>query len=190
MTGKIEVICGSMFSGKSDELLRRLERGQYADKKITVYKPNRDTRYSKGVVKSRSGREMECISTSSAMDILHHATANDTEIVGIDEIQFYPQDGIEFVVKELANKGKRVIVSGLDMDYTGKPFEAIGRIMSRAEQVDKLTAICVECGEEATRTQRLVDGQPASKDDDKIVVDKEFSNVKYEARCRACHQVS
>lgn len=182
--GRVELICGSMFSGKTEELIRRLRRAVIARQKVQVYKPVIDTRYHEGRVTSHNGMDFEAKPVSSASEILADLQP-DTTVVAIDEVQFFDQDVIE-ICDALAERGKRVICAGLDTDFRGVPFGPIPDLMARSEQVDKLHAICVVCGEEASRTQRLIDGRPAAFDDPVVLVG---AAEVYEARCRQCHQV-
>ncbi len=182
--GRLEVITGPMFCGKTDELLRRLRRAIIAKQKIQVFKPGFDIRYSSGKVTSHAGNEYEASpieSTTEISALLH----NDVTLVAIDEAQFFDEEIIP-VVQDLVERGIRVIVAGLDMDFRGDPFGQMPRLLAQAEFVDKLHAICMVCGEEATRTQRLVDGKPAHYDDPIIIVG---ASEMYEARCRVHHQV-
>lgn len=182
--GSIEVICGSMFSGKTDELIRRLVRAKIAKQKVQVFKPAIDVRYAVEKVTSHAGADYEAVPIENATDILRKL-AEDTTVVAIDEAQFM-DPGIVGVVQELAERGKRVLVAGLDMDFRGEPFGAMPVLMSKAERVDKLHAICMVCGEEASRTQRLVNGKPARYDDPVVIVG---AAELYEARCRVHHEV-
>lgn len=182
--GGVEVICGSMFSGKTEELIRRVKRAQIARKRVQVFKPRIDTRYSVEHVASHDGIRAQALpvaSSSEIADLLDPAT----EVVAIDEVQFLDA-GIVALCEALAAGGKRVIVAGLDQDFRGESFGAMSELMARAEHVDKLQAICVQCGASASRTQRLIDGRPASYDDPVILVG---AMEAYEARCRACHEV-
>ena len=181
--GHIEVVCGSMFSGKSEELIRRVRRAQYARQKIVVFKPGVDIR-SDTLVMSHDGRDVEAISVATSEEILDKIPGG-TSIVAIDEAQFFDKT-LPDVCNTLAESGKRVIVAGLDMDFRGEPFGPMPRLIAQAEDVLKLHAICLVCGEEASRTQRIVNGQPASYDEPIILVGAEES---YEARCRQHHQV-
>ena len=175
--GWIEVICGSMFSGKTEELIRRLRRAEIAKLKIAIFKPLIDDRYSMGHIVSHDAQRIPSDAVSSAKEILQKA--KEANVVGIDEAQFFGMDLVE-VCQELAIKGKRVIVAGLDQDYTGKPFEPIPQLLAVAEYITKTLAICVKCGNPANRTQRL------SKESARVVVGA--SDI-YEARCRFCHEV-
>ena len=182
--GGIEVICGSMFSGKTEELIRRVKRAQIARKRVQVFKPAIDTRYSTEHVSSHDGVRAQAVPVSSAgeiADLLDDAT----EVIAIDEVQFLNTEVVE-LCEALAAAGKRVIVAGLDQDFRGESFGALPELMARAEHVDKLQAICVQCGRPASRTQRLINGHPASYDDPIILVG---ATEAYEARCRMCHEV-
>lgn len=183
--GTIEIIAGVMFSGKSEELLRRVRRALIARRKVQVYKSHLDERYG-GLfrVSSHSGIEFEAVPVDSAGEIMR-LTRPDTELVAIDEAQFLDADILE-VVTTLADRGVRVLVAGTDTDFRGEPFGMMGSLMAIAEQVDKLSAICVVCGDLACRNQRLVDGKPARYDSPTIQVG---GSEAYEARCRRCHRV-
>jgi thymidine kinase len=182
--GWIELICGSMFSGKTEELIRRVRRAEIAKQKVQVFKPALDDRYGIERVRSHSGAHLEAQVVQRAEGI-RKLIADDTTVVAIDEVQFFDWTIAE-VCEELANRGLRVILAGLDMDFRGEPFGPIPLLMAQAEQVDKLQAICVICGGPASRTQRLINGQPASFDDPVILVG---ADEVYEARCRLHHQV-
>jgi thymidine kinase len=183
--GWIEVISGVMFSGKSEELIRRVRRATLARRAVQVFKSHLDSRYT-GIynVTSHDGTALEAAPVDSAAEILRQVHAG-TEIVAIDEAQFL---GHELVATAtlLAQRGVRVIVAGTDTDFRGEPFGAMGDLMAVAETVDKLRAICIVCGGEACRNQRLVDGRPARWDAPLIVVG---GRETYEARCRHCHRV-
>ena len=182
--GGIEVICGSMFSGKTEELIRRVKRAQIARKRVQVFKPALDTRYSAQHVASHDGLRVQAIAVSSTtelIDLLDDAA----EVVAIDEIQFL-DSAVVSLCEALAVRGKRVIVAGLDQDFRGESFGSMPELLARAEHVDKLQAICVRCGGVASRTQRLINGRPASFSDPVILVG---ATEAYEARCRACHEV-
>ncbi len=183
--GWIEVVTGVMFSGKSEELLRRVRRSLIARKRVLVFKSHLDDRYG-GVfrVSSHDGTAIEAIPVNTSTQIAELVTP-DVEVVAVDEAQFLDA-GIVSVLNDLANRGLRVIVSGTDMDFRGEPFGPIPQLLAIAEQVDKLHAICVRCGELATRNQRLVDGVPAPAESPTIQVGGAES---YEARCRRCHEV-
>ena len=182
--GSIEVICGSMFSGKTDELIRRLVRANIARQKVQVFKPAIDVRYAVEKVTSHAGADFDAIPVEKAADILARLDG-DTTVIGIDEAQFMDDDVVK-VAQELADLGKRVLVAGLDLDFRGEPFGPMPLLMAKAERVDKLHAICMVCGEEASRTQRLVNGRPARYDDPVVIVG---AAEMYEARCRLHHEV-
>ncbi|WP_435620199.1 thymidine kinase [Thermoanaerobacterium thermosulfurigenes] len=182
--GYIEVVTGPMFSGKSEELIRRIKRAKIAKQKVQVFKPAIDDRYSIDKVVSHNGDNMHAIAIVKASDILTYAE-EDTDVFAIDEVQFFDSEIVD-IVKEIADSGKRVICAGLDMDFRGEPFGPTPELMAIAEFVDKLTAICMKCGNPATRTQRLINGRPANYDDPIIMVGAKES---YEARCRKCHEV-
>jgi len=182
--GRLEVITGPMFCGKTDELLRRLRRATIAKQKIQVFKPGFDIRYSNEKVTSHAGNEYNAYPVENITDV-PTLLLDDVTLVAIDEAQFFSKEIID-VIQALVEKGIRVIVAGLDMDFRGEPFGQMPILLAQAEIVDKLHAICMECGGEATRTQRLVDGDPAYYDDPIIIVG---ASEMYEARCRIHHQV-
>jgi thymidine kinase len=182
--GSIEVICGSMFSGKTDELIRRLVRAKIAKQKVQVFKPAIDVRYAVEKVTSHTGANFDAVPVKKASEILRKID-KDTTVVGIDEAQFMDDEVVE-VAHELAEHGVRVLVAGLDTDFRGEPFGPMPILMSKAERVDKLHAICMVCGDEASRTQRLVNGKPARYDDPVVIVG---ASEMYEARCRVHHEV-
>ena len=182
--GWIEVICGPMFAGKTEELLRRVRRLEYAKKNIVVFKPLIDDRYADNEVVSHNNSRTKSVNISYARQIFDHIDS-DTQVVAIDEVQFLDGESVQ-ICEYLASKGIRVIVSGLDKDFRGEPFSFMPKLLSMAEYVTKLTAICVKCGIPATRTQRIVDGKPAKYNDPIVLIGAEES---YEARCRQCHKV-
>jgi thymidine kinase len=182
--GRIELICGSMFSGKTEELIRRLRRAVIAKQRVQVFKPTLDDRYHLEKVISHNGLDFEARPVASAGEI-GDVLAEDTTVVAIDEVQFFEPE-IVGLCESLADEGRRVICAGLDTDFRGMPFGPIPDLMARAEEVDKLHAICVICGEEASRTQRLIDGRPAALNDPVVLVG---ASEVYEARCRRCHEV-
>jgi thymidine kinase len=183
--GSVEVICGSMFCGKTEELIRRLRRAQIARQKVQVFKPAIDRRYDTGQkVTSHAGMAYDAVPISKSADI-YDCLENDTTVVGIDEAQFLDAE-IVAIAHTLANRGIRVIVAGLDTDFRAEPFGSMPTLMATAEQVEKLQAICMVCGEPASRTQRLVNGQPAFYEDPVVIVG---AAELYEARCRNHHQV-
>ncbi|MDL4839167.1 thymidine kinase [Aquibacillus rhizosphaerae] len=183
-TGWVELICGSMFSGKSEELIRRVRRATYGNLSVRVYKPAIDSRYSEESVVSHNGTSILARPVDCADDIINNMD-KDIDVVGIDEVQFFDDKIIE-VVDELANLGYRVIVAGLDTDFRGEPFGPMPKLMALSESVTKLNAICPLCGSPASRTQRLIDGEPASYDDPIILVG---ASEAYEPRCRYHHEV-
>ncbi|RDB32250.1 thymidine kinase [Exiguobacterium sp. RIT594] len=182
--GWIEVICGSMFSGKSEELIRRVRRAQYGKLPVQVFKPAIDDRYHEEHVVSHVGNSVIAIPMATSRDV-YTAVAEETQIVAIDEVQFF-DDEIVAVIEALAQDGKRVICAGLDQDFRAEPFGKMPELLARAEFVTKLQAICLSCGDPASRTQRLIDGKPANYNDPIILVG---ASESYEPRCRHCHQV-
>jgi thymidine kinase len=183
-SGWIEVVCGSMFCGKTEELIRRVRRAQIARQKVQVFKHSLDARYAEREVASHNGMQLEAAPVESTAQ-LKALIEPDTTVVAIDEGQFF-DDGLETLCERLADEEVRVIVAGLDMDFRGEPFGPIPQLLARAERVDKLQAICVVCGGPASHTQRLIDGRPAAYDDPVIMVG---ANEVYQARCRGCHEV-
>ncbi|MBN1488166.1 MAG: thymidine kinase [Anaerolineae bacterium] len=182
--GWIEVICGSMFSGKTEELIRRVRRAQIAKQKVQVFKPTIDQRYHRSAIASHNGLKEGAIAVDNS-DEIRERLAPDTEVVAIDEIQFFGEDVVS-LCQELADSGKRVICAGLDMDFRGAPFGPLPQILAVAEEVEKLHAICVVCGGPASRSQRLINGEPAYYEDPVVLVG---AHEVYEARCRGCHEV-
>jgi len=174
--GSLEVICGSMFSGKTEELIRRLRRAEIARQKVTIFKPAIDARFSNDHIVSHNEQKLRSVPVHSAREILQNS--DEAQVIGIDEGQFFDADLVN-VCNELAEHGKRVIVAGLDMDYRGKPFEPMPQLMAIAEQVTKTQAVCMQCGEPASYTQRLTDAK------ERVVVGAK--NI-YEARCRKCYE--
>jgi len=183
--GWIEVISGVMFSGKSEELLRRVRRALIARKKVQVFKSHLDDRYS-GVfrISSHDGAQLEAVPVNLSVQVAERVR-RDAQVVAVDEAQFL-DEGIVSVANDLADRGVRVIVAGTDMDFRGEPFGPIPQLLAVAEMVDKLHAICVRCGDLATRNQRLIGGRPAPAEGPTIQVGGAES---YEARCRRCHEV-
>lgn len=182
--GWIELFCGSMFSGKSEALIKEIQRARLAKKKVIVFKPTIDSRYGELQVTAHSGAAVEALPVSRAEDILLRSTM-DYDVVAIDEVQFFSEELVD-VVEQLANYGFRVILAGLDQDFRGEPFGCVPGLMARSEKVTKLHAVCNQCGEQASRTQRLIDGKPAHYEDPIILVG---ATERYEARCRYCHEV-
>ncbi|MEO7103886.1 MAG: thymidine kinase [Gemmatimonadaceae bacterium] len=183
--GWIEVIAGVMFSGKSEELIRRIRRALIARKRVQVFKSRLDERYAGiNAVSSHDGRTVEAIPIDTSAQIAQRLDPT-AQVIGIDEAQFLDA-GIVQLVTALAETGRRVIIAGTDTDFRGEPFGAMPQLMAVAETVDKLSAICVLCGGPATRNQRLIDGKPAPYESPQIMVG---AADKYEARCRMCHSV-
>jgi thymidine kinase len=174
--GSLEVICGPMFSGKTEELIRRLRRAQIARQQVVILKPALDDRYAGDHLVSHSRQMIPSINVRASREILAHAAS--AAVIGVDEVQFL-DEGIVEVCEELADAGKRVIVAGLDLDYRARPFEPIPQLLARAEYITKALAICVVCGAPASRTQRV------NRQEERIVVG---STDIYEARCRACFE--
>lgn len=184
--GLVEVITGCMFAGKTEELIRRINVFEFAKKEVLVFKPAIDNRYSESEVVSHSGSKTKSVNISHSSEIpTFLENYPQVEIIAIDEVQFF-DEGIIGIINDLADSGKRVMVAGLDMDFRGEPFGVMPTLMTQAEFVTKLTAVCTQCGSPATRTQRLVNGQPARFDDPIIMVG---ASESYEARCRHCHHV-
>lgn len=183
--GWIEVVTGVMFSGKSEELMRRVRRAIIARRKVQVFKSHLDDRYS-GMrhVSSHDGEAIEAFPVSNSRDVAE-LIRPDVQVVAVDEVQFMDR-GLVTVANRLADSGLRVILAGTDMDFRGEPFGPLGELLAIAERIDKLHAICVVCGELATRNQRLIDGEPASAEGPTIQVG---GSESYEARCRRCHVV-
>jgi thymidine kinase len=182
--GAIEVVCGSMFSGKTEELIRRIKRAQIARQRVQVFKPRIDTRYAAEQVASHDGLLYQAIAVADTAEI-RAALDPQATVIAIDEVQFFDWKVVD-LCRELADRGVRVMVAGLDVDFRAEPFGPMPMLMAEAEQVSKLQAICVVCGNAASRTQRLIDGAPASYNDPVIMVG---ASEVYEARCRHCHQV-
>jgi thymidine kinase len=183
--GWVHVIAGCMFCGKTDEMLRLLRRFSIAGRRVVLIKPRLDTRTDRVTVVSRSGAQHHAVSVDDSGEI--EGTVADADIVAIEEGQFF-DERLPEVVERLAQLGKQVVVTGLDRDFRGVPFGAMPRLLALADQVTKLTAICMVCGEPATRTQRLIDGVPAGTDSPLIVIGG-MGDETYEARCRFHHEV-
>ena len=183
--GWIECICGSMFSGKSEELLRRIKRGVIAKQKVLLFKPSIDNRYDENRVSTHNGNSYDSISIEKSSDILNFVKDTKYDIIGIDEIQFFDNDIVK-IINKLADDGIRVIVAGLDMDFKAEPFHPMPEIMAISEMVTKLHAVCNKCGKEASRSQRLINRKPAKYDDPVVVIG---ASESYEARCRHCHEI-
>lgn len=173
--GWLEVICGPMFSGKTEELIRRLTRAQYARQVVQIFKPAIDDRYDDSSVVSHSDQSLQGIAVEG-LDEIREMLGGSVEVIGIDEVQFFGPDVVEFC-EGMADMGRRVIVAGLDQDYRGEPFEPMPRLLAIAEYITKLSAICVQCGNPAHRSYRL------AEDPQQVLVG---SDDQYEARCRRC----
>ncbi|MDR7543397.1 MAG: thymidine kinase [Armatimonadota bacterium] len=182
--GSIEVICGGMFSGKTEELIRRVRRAQIAQQRVQVFKHVLDDRYAVQSITSHNGARLEAVPIAHSAEILLQVGPA-TEVVAVDEAQFL-DDGIAAVASALAGRGARIILAGLDTDFRGEPFGPMPTLLALAEEVTKLQAICMVCGAPASRTQRLINGQPAHYTDPIILIG---ARETYEARCRRCHQV-
>ena len=183
-SGRIEVICGSMFCGKTEELIRRVRRATIAKQTVQAFKPVIDNRYGLERVTSHDGQNIEAKPVAHAHEIPALLLPN-TTVVAIDEAQFF-DDAIIAIAEDLAERGIRVICAGLDLDFRGEPFGPMPELLAHAEEVTKLHAICVVCGEQASRTQRLVNGSPARFDDPIIMIG---AKEVYEARCREHHEI-
>jgi thymidine kinase len=182
--GWVEVICGSMFSGKSEELIRRVRRAQFAKQNIAVFKPKIDNRYSDEAVVSHNGTSFIARPIAHSTEIFQHIDP-EVDLIAIDEVQFFDDEVVK-VIQHLADSGHRVVVAGLDQDFRGEPFTVMPALMAIAELVTKLQAVCAVCGSPASRTQRLINGEPASYDDPIILVG---ASEAYEPRCRHHHEV-
>jgi thymidine kinase len=183
-SGAVEVIVGSMFSGKTDELIRRLRRATIAKQQVQVFKPAIDDRFAETKVTSHAGNDFDALPIQSAAQIIDHLD-KETTVVAVDEAQFFDPEIIQ-IIQQMADSGMRVIVAGLDTDFRGEPFGPMPTLMAQAERVDKVHAICMVCAEEASRTQRLLNGEPAHFDDPVVVIG---ASELYEARCRKHHEV-
>lgn len=192
MAGRLEVITGCMFSGKSEELIRRVDRAKIAGQKILLFKPRLDDRYSKNEIVTHYGRKFKAnlLKTGeekieTLREIAEPEELDKVDVIGFDEGNFFEKDLTSLVMKLIADD-KRVIVAGLDLTFAGDPFHPMPRLMAEADRLDKLHAVCTECGDTATRTQRLIDGEPAPADDEVIKVG---GKDNYDARCRDCWEV-
>ena len=183
--GYIEVVCGPMFAGKTEELIRRIKRLEYAKQSYIIFKPKIDGRYGDNVIQSHNNNRREAVNIEKAREIYTHLKDKTVEVIIIDEAQFFDEE-LPDVVDDLADQGYRVIVGGLDRNFRGEPFGTMPEILALAEVVTKLTAICPVSGKPATRTQRIIDGKPAHYNDPLVLIDAEES---YEPRSRAQHIV-
>jgi thymidine kinase len=180
--GWLEVVCGPMFSGKSEEMIRRLRRAEIAGQRVIIFKPRIDDRFDATDIVSHAGLRMHAVPVGGVAELMTRAAGHD--VVGIDEVQFFEASVVEAALA-LAERGARVIAAGLDQDFRRLPFGAMPALLAHAEFVDKLQAVCHRCGGPATTTQRLVDGRPAPYSGDTVVVG---AAEQYEARCRDCHE--
>lgn len=184
--GRIEVITGAMFSGKTRELISRAERAEIAGNAVEAFKPSVDDRYEKEKINSHVGRSIEAEVVDPDDEALSEKVlSSEGDVVIIDEANFFSENLVE-ISQELASRGKRVIVAGTDQTFRGEPFEPLPKLCAVAEDVEKLNAVCTKCGGVATRNQRLIDGEPAEADSPTVLVGAEES---YEARCRHCHEL-
>lgn len=183
--GQLEVICGPMFSGKSEELIRRLRRAKIAQQAVITFKPQIDNRYGLEYVVSHNGSKVDAKPLENVFDIIEIVNVNYATVIGIDEAQFFEPELISVVCKLIHNK-KRVIVAGLDLDFRGAPFGCMPALLAIADKVTKLHAICTECGHDAHFSQRLVNGNPARYDDPVVMIGAQEA---YQARCRGCYSI-
>jgi len=183
-----ELITGPMSCGKSEELIRRIRRAIIAKKQVKIFSPELDTREGKDIIKSRNGLFLSAIKIKNPIDILQYVGPED-DIIAIDELQFFDEE-ITDVIRQLIMSGKKVIGCGLEKDFKGDAFGQMPQLLTLANQVDKLTAICMKCGNEyATCTQRLINGQPVSRREPQITIEGKDKNETYEARCLKCWEV-
>jgi thymidine kinase len=185
MHGVLEVICGPMFSGKSEELIRRLRRAKIAQQTIVTFKPQIDNRYALEYVISHDGNKVDARPLMNVNEIVEIVSTNNATVIGIDEAQFFSHE-IVGVICTLINENRRVIVAGLDLDFRGTPFGCMPLLLAIADKVTKLQAICTQCGHDAHFTQRLVNGDPAKYDDPIILIGAQEA---YQARCRGCYAI-
>lgn len=183
--GRLEVICGPMFSGKSEELIRRLRRAKIAQQSVITFKPKIDNRYGLEYVASHNGSKVDAKPLENVFDIIQIVHTNEATVIGIDEAQFFAPDLIS-VICQLIHSKKRVIVAGLDLDFRGAPFGCMPALLAIADKVTKLHAICTECGHDAHFSQRLVNGNPARYDDPIVMLGAQEA---YQARCRGCYNI-
>lgn len=183
--GSLEIICGPMFSGKSEELIRRVKRAKIAKQKVIVFKPEMDDRYSVDQIASHDGNKENAVNIQNAEEMLQYVHEN-IDVIGIDEVQFIKGNILQ-VIKGFMKDGKRVICAGLDMDFKAEPFGNVPSLLAIADSITKLTAVCVICGNPANRTQRLINGNPAKINDPLILIG---ADEQYQARCRQHHMIS
>lgn len=183
--GSLEVVCGPMFSGKSEELIRRLRRAQIAKQKVIVFKNKLDDRYHSTALASHDGNTIDAFAVSNVREMQALIDNNPSTVIGIDEVQFFSSNVVQLICEQV-NAGRRVIVAGLDLDFRGVPFGCMPLLLAIADKITKLQAICTVCGNDAHFTQRLINGAPARYSDPIIVVG---THESYQARCRACHLI-
>lgn len=184
-SGSLTVVTGSMFSGKTEELIRRVRRALYARQTVQVFKPRLDTRTSDTVIRSHNGVRHEAVAVESSGHLRREVCA-ETDVIAVEEVQFF-DEGIVALCSELANRGHQVIVGGLDMDFRALPFGPMPALLAVADEIVKLRAICARCGRDASRSQRLIDGKPAPASAPTVLIG---ATEHYEARCRHCHEVA
>ena len=182
--GSLEVICGSMFSGKTDELIRQITRAQFAQLNTLIFKHTLDDRKTIDYIHAHNGKKLKAIAIDNPLNITDFIF-EEVDVVGIDEVQFFDQDIISIIL-DLVEMGKRVIVAGLDLDFRGNPFGSMPAILSIADSITKLSAVCILCGKDAHYSQRLVNGKPASYNDPLVMTGAE---EHYQARCRDCYEI-
>lgn len=183
-TGHAEAIVGCMMAGKTSELIRRIQRSQIAGVDCELYKPVIDDRHGTETITGHNGLEIDAVPVESPTEIRDQTT--DPGVVGLDEVQFFAAEPLVETVEALVADGVRIVAAGLDLDFRGEPFSSTRELLARADYVEKLQAVCTVCGDPATRTQRLLDGEPAPSDDDRVLIG---ADETYEARCRAHHVV-
>ncbi len=183
--GSLEIICGPMFSGKSEELIRRLRRAKIAQQHVMVFKPSIDNRHMIECVTSHNGSKLDAFPVDDLKVILDQGSKDSAQVIGLDEVQFFDA-GIVPIICSLIDMGKRVVAAGLDLDFRGAPFGSMPLLLAIADHVTKLQAICTLCGKDANFTQRLVDGKVARHDDPIILVGAQEA---YQARCRQCYSI-
>ncbi len=184
-SGKLEVITGCMFAGKTEELLKRLRRAEISGQEVEIFTPEIDDRYEREKIQSHNGNGWEAQVVTTDEEGIETISKSEADVLAIDEFNFFNKSFIE-TVQQKADEGKKVILSGLDQDFKAEAFSPMDTALAVADDVVKLSAVCEGCGADATRTQRIIDGEPAHEDDPQVVVG---SDEKYEARCRNCHTV-
>jgi len=182
--GSLIVICGSMFSGKTEELIRRVRRALYAHRTVQVFKPQLDTRTEAAIIRSHNGLLFDAVAVKNSQELTEQVLP-EVDVVAIEEVQFF-DPGIVEICQRLADRGHSVVAAGLDMDFRGCPFGPVPALMAVADEVVKLRAICARCGAEASRSQRLINGEPAPASAPTVMIG---ASEHYEARCRRCHEI-